>query len=216
MKHWLTIHTHLHSWIVHVVSILYIGHHLGCWCYSSKLFISMPSDILKCFPQVCPQTQTIRKQSVTILAFLSQWSLKSQGWPSPFFWNHHKESVFFINLFAGSFPQKKHEEKRASWFFIFQVSCCTILVCYPSQCTEDGCQGPWIKSEGLSRSKHASHASQMHHRFPCVTWTTSFRRIEHLASHNRSVLNHKINPKLTAAQGTSKILVYSEYILALV
>lgn len=123
---------------------------------------------------------------------------------------------FFINLFAGSSPPKKHEEKRASWFFIFQVSCCTIRVCYRSQCTEDGCQGPWIKSEGLSRSKHASHASQMHHRFPCVTWTTSFRRIEHLASHNRSVLNHKINPKLTAAQGTSKISVYSEYILALV
>lgn len=113
MKHWLTIHTHLHSWIVHVVSILYIGHHLGCWCYSSKLFISMPSDILKCFPQVCPQTQTIRKQSVTILAFLSQWSLKSQGWPSPFFWNHHKESVFFINLFAGSSPQKKTWRKES-------------------------------------------------------------------------------------------------------
>ena len=112
MKHWLTIHTHLHSWIVHVVSILYIGHHLGCWCYSWKLFISMPSDILKCFPQVCPQTQTIRKQSVTILAFLSQWSLKSQGWPSPFFWNHHKESVFFINLFAGSSPKKKKMKKR--------------------------------------------------------------------------------------------------------
>lgn len=109
---------------------------------------------------------------------------------------------FFINLFAGSSP-KKNKKKRelhdsssskfpvAPFWFATVHSALRMVVKVLGSNLRD-CHGANKKTFVVPAviESHASHASQMHHRFPCVTWTTSFRRIEHLASHNRSVLNH--------------------------